>query len=314
MKKFINLFYALCTALFLFFAVQLYFQPQLAFNSIQHRIQHPFDMRLRYAIGDVDPRFGMSPSEVKKLTEEAVQIWHDGLHKEVFVYDPTAKLKINLVYDEHQAKIDARSQEEKGLDRKQAHREQQKQYLDQQKQLLENLKIELAHLEQQYQQSLAEHQALNSQYQQTPQQQMYQVLRQKTEQLNQLGSVKNQLSERYNAESQAYNDAVDQYNASTQNYNQQVEQFNQTYHMGEYQQGVFTGKKIDIYTFESLDELKMVIAHELGHGLNIEHNDDPDALMYPVYRGQNLENFKLKQADIDLYNNRPSIYANIQPR
>ena len=47
-----------------------------------------------------------------------------------------------------------------------------------------------------------------------------------------------------------------------------------------------------------------VVAHELGHALGLQHTQDPKALMYPVMQRQDLKNFKLTAADLELLNSR----------
>lgn len=47
-------------------------------------------------------------------------------------------------------------------------------------------------------------------------------------------------------------------------------------------QGLYYADGIDIYFFEDKDDLRITIAHELGHALGIGHTDDPATLMYPL--------------------------------
>jgi predicted Zn-dependent protease len=55
-----------------------------------------------YAIGTVDPRFGVSSAQFKDDINQAAQIWSDEMGKQLFVYDQNAPLIINLVYDSRQ--------------------------------------------------------------------------------------------------------------------------------------------------------------------------------------------------------------------
>ena len=96
----------------LLFATMLWYQnqqhPQLQYNSLLTRIQAPLDIRLRYRIAEVDPRFGLSHAEVVQLAQQATQIWTDGTGQDYFVYDPQARLAIRLMYDERQYESEQR--------------------------------------------------------------------------------------------------------------------------------------------------------------------------------------------------------------
>ena len=76
--------------------------PQLRLNPLLDRITHPFDQRIRYRIAEVDPRFNLSEVELKQISQQATDIWKQGLGKDYFVYDPNARLSIHLIYDQRQ--------------------------------------------------------------------------------------------------------------------------------------------------------------------------------------------------------------------
>ena len=86
-----------------FFAWQTQAEPQTKFNRLTHRLMHPLDTRVRYRIGEIDPRFGLSHDKVARLTQEAVDIWTQGTGRQWFVYDRHAWLTIRMIYDERQA-------------------------------------------------------------------------------------------------------------------------------------------------------------------------------------------------------------------
>ncbi len=108
---------AIVTLTILFFNYQSYTHHQLRFNSWSDRLLHPLDTRLRYQIAEVDPRFGLSKNEVIQLSQEAIQIWHEGTHQPLFVYDDQALLKIHLIYDERQAEYNAFKKTQQQLNR-----------------------------------------------------------------------------------------------------------------------------------------------------------------------------------------------------
>lgn len=56
--------------------------------------------------------------------------------------------------------------------------------------------------------------------------------------------------------------------------------------------------KIEIYGFESKNELKAIIAHEISHLVGIPHIDDKYALMNPMIQKNQIEDLKLTTPDI----------------
>ena len=92
----------------LFLHLQTKTHPQLKFNSLTDRLTHPFDTRLRFRIDQVDPGFGLTRDEVIQLSQEAIQIWHEGTSRDdLMVYDENAQLAIQLIYDQRQQDYEA---------------------------------------------------------------------------------------------------------------------------------------------------------------------------------------------------------------
>lgn len=284
-----------------FFAHQTHTEPQTRFNSLTHRLTHPFDVRVRYRIGEVDARFGLSRAEVEKLTTEAVAIWRDGTGKEWFVYDDEAKLSINLIYDERQMETVARQKIKQDLDNIQATHQRNSENLELQRQALNEefnrLQSELHAWQQEYNHIIH---LIN--HSQDPAERQ-RLMGREQELITKQHSL-NAKIEAYHVSQSTFNQAVEKINDDVVSINQSIDKANARFTPREFHKGQFDGHKIDIYEFENQDDLRLVLAHELGHALSIGHNDDPTALMYPYANEQEIHDFKLKPADIRLLNER----------
>ena len=284
-----------------YFSMQRMMYPQLNHNSVVDRLSHPLDTRLRYRIGDVDPRFNLSQDQIKTLSQQAADIWHLGTMKSLFVYDPNAQLSINLIYDERQAESSARKQEIRILENTQQYTQNEKQKIQQIQSELDLANRELEIQKTNYQTKVDQYNQLINMINQSQQNLSPYQRQQLEQQKEQLTIDQSQLKQQLDAYNQKVNDLnrqVDQLNSINQQFNQSVDQFNTRFQPRQFDKGVFDGKSIKIYEFESHDDLRVTIAHELGHALGLKHNTDPKALMYPTMKDQNLQNFKLTTADL----------------
>lgn len=290
-----------------YFAIQRMMYPQLNHNSTLDRISHPLDTRLRYRIGEVDPRFHMSKTQVENLAQQATEIWHQGTMKSLFVYDPNAKLAINLIYDQRQAESSARSQEIRILENSQQYTKSEKQKIQQLQSEIDFANLQLDQQKTNYQSKVDQYNQLVNQLNQSRQNldanQRFQLDQQKNQLIIEQSQLKQQLDD-YNQKINVLNQQVNQFNSVNQQYNQSVDQFNLRFQPRQFDKGVFDGRSINIYEFSSDDDLRVTIAHELGHALGLKHNNDPKALMFPMMKEQDLQNFRLTQADLAMLNSR----------
>lgn len=284
---------------------QTHQHPQLKFNSLLDRITHPFDTRLRYRIVDVDPRFKLTTEQVKQLSVQATQIWKDGTGQDYFVYDPNAQLAIHFIYDERQIESEQRREHLSQLETGQRQWLDKKQRLDQTEQEILNNKQFLDLKQQQLNQQIQQY----NQEQLTAQQRPASIVdrdyfqrRQQALQDN-IQQVQQEITQ-YNQKISDLNQQVDELNQLNQQLDQSVHQYKQRFQPHLFHKGLFNGREILIYEFESEDDLRLTLAHELGHALGLQHANDPTALMYPLMKDQNAENFSLTQADRELLINR----------
>ncbi len=60
-------------------------------------------------------------------------------------------------------------------------------------------------------------------------------------------------------------------------------------------------QKIEIYSFDNLQQLKVVLAHELGHLVGVKHIDIDNALMNPLLQKKQLEELSLTYDDVQAF-------------
>lgn len=271
-------FIVLCFSLIFLLMYQFFEHPQLRYNSLNDRITHPLDHRLRYRIGHVDPRFGLKPEQVKQLAFEATQIWEQQTQKSYFVYDPEAQLTIHLIYDQRQQESTARRQKMQEIDQNQQLWTQKQDELNQEN---EDLALMFKQIEQQ--KLNIEHNPDNIYLED-------QDLKIKIQEFNQRVT--------------AFNQRVGELNQMNLALDDSIQNFNQQFQPRLFDKGIFNGKEIVIYEFHSSEDLRLTLAHEFGHALGLSHHQDPEGLMYPMMQKQKQHNFQLSAADLLLLMSR----------
>ncbi|ENX59521.1 MULTISPECIES: matrixin family metalloprotease [Acinetobacter] len=275
--------------------------PQLKFNSLTDRIASPLDTRLRYRIAEVDPRFKLSIEQVKTISKQATQIWKDGTGQDYFVYDPHAQLAIHLIYDERQMESEQRREHLNQLESNQQHWVEKKRQLDQIEQEILSSKHLLDLKQQQLNQQIQHYNQEQQNARQHPSSFANpEYFQQRQRDLEQNVQTLQQEIAQYNQRIMQLNQQVDELNALDQQLNASVSQYKQRFKPHLFHKGLFNGKQILIYEFESTDDLRLTIAHEFGHALGLQHADDPQALMHPIMKDQDTAHFRLTQADLSL--------------
>ena len=78
------------------------YRPVLVKEFDKLAYQSVCDKPIRYAIGETDPRFNLNRDQFLTDAKQAAAVWNKAYGGDLFVYDPGATLKINLVFDERQ--------------------------------------------------------------------------------------------------------------------------------------------------------------------------------------------------------------------
>jgi len=264
------------------------------------------DETLHYSLGNIDPRFNISEEEIKAIISEAENVWESKLGKNVFQYREGAEFKVNFIFDERQL------------------RTLEKDKLDEQ---LDNLEYDKNNLSQEYKNKYATYNKALAIYEKNIQDYKDQVstFNKTVEKLNKSGEItkekyeemkdeENELAEmkedldderdRLSGLADGINKLVKKENSIVNNYNNKIETYKDRFGEAvEFNQGEYNGLEIDIYQFHDNNDLKLVLAHELGHALGIGHVENSKSIMYYLMEDQDLDNISLTTEDFDAVKN-----------
>lgn len=243
-------------------------------------LKNPCGLPVQFAIGDVDSRFKITEADVQKTAEDAAARWNTQLGETVLNYNPSAKLKINLIYDERQAKIDKITTELGSLDVT--------------GNSIESLRKKVQDLIVQYQKDITSYSAEVSSW-------------------NAQGGASGDTYNRLQTEKLSLEKRRDSINNSADFLNQQIDQQNSN--IGQLNTEINSDKnkiitqglyypadvKIDIFTFGNKEELRLVEMHELGHSLSLDHDSEDTSLMFPILEKQDLTNPRLSDEDVRVF-------------
>jgi hypothetical protein len=254
-----------------------------------------------YAVGNVDPRFGVSEAQVRALAQKAEGVWERSSGRDLFRYDPQAAVKINLIFDERQQRTqEAKKLEEKLEDVSSAQKDISKKY--------DSLASRYKRDQAAYESLLAQYKSRSADYAEKVRrwnargggsEEDYAALQDEESKLDAMAKDVEERRQALNALADKVNALADQEGKVVDGYNREASRYENAYGGGpeEFDQGVYTGKGIDIYQFNSLADLVVVLAHEMGHALGVGHVEGSASIMYYLMGGQDADAPALSDQD-----------------
>lgn len=266
-----------------------------------NRIQNPCGIPITYSIGTIDERFAVKKDVVRKLAQSAERIWEDATGTELFIYDEASPFAINLVFDERQQTTSKEREMRADLDQKDA--------------TYASLASDFKRTKQQYEQMVKRYEASSEAYQKQveeynktvayynarggaaePTIEMLERKRQDLEVFQKDLDTKLKELEEMERTLETKRKRVNEFARA---FNREVSVYNSTFGTGRiFDQGEYIGDSINIYQFDNQDDLRLVIAHEFGHALTLDHVEGESSIMYPLVGKQDFKNPKPSSEDI----------------
>lgn len=256
---------------------------------------------IAYRVGEVDERFNLSREEAQLAVAQAESVWEDATGENVFTYDDRAKLVVNFIFDERQAFTEAEEESKERLDATEDINEAISETYESLVAEYNELQIEYADRVAAYERRLQVHNQTVEEYntQGGAPPEVYEQLQAERETLDQEQRELDSIATQLNSMVEQINKISERGNALIESYNEEVDRYNQTFaESREFTQGDHYGNQISIYTYKDMDELRLVLAHELGHALRLEHVENPESIMHYLIGGQPSD-LSLTQEDIN---------------
>lgn len=231
-------------------------------NLYHHIYYSPCDFPVQYHIGSIDPKFKISEAELSSDIQEAANIWSNSISRDLFKENPQGGLAVNLIFDERQSL----KNEINNL----------KNTLDDAKDDLEPTKasyeIEVQGVEKESTALNAEIKSWNAKG--GAPEDVYQELKKRQSELQSRIQALNTQAKALNQSANAFNQKISELNHTVETFNQDLEK--------KPEEGLYDSKSqtISIYFNNGKDELVHTLAHEFGHSLGLDHNNNSESIMY----------------------------------
>lgn len=297
-------FFFLTTCLATFLAAAETMQSQSLFPS-GGETEAECAQTITWKIGSVDARFDMDNDSLKSIVQSVSDLWSEAAGYPVIAYDPDGEVELNLYYTDQQQYTEDKQQLSDRIERLRQKFYAQNLMYQRQENSFENEQTE-------FNKKQAEYNAVVEAYNQTLSRIQTTGVRSRElddrlkklgreidmkeadlasmrEDLREQDAELRNLSNRLNSRANSVNELVYQYKKRFSGW--------RTFYQGVYLD-VGGKRKINIYQFDDVGRLKLILAHEFGHALGLKHVGNPKSVMYYLTDRQNTADLQLSEEDI----------------
>lgn len=301
-----SIIYIAITLILLIIIIGLFSNNDSSSNFGDRIRANPCQNPITITVGDIDNRFGVTESEVIATINNVAEKWSEVSDRPVAVYSENGEIKVNLVYDAQQQLTD-----------------RERQFRNR----LQMMEYQITALENDYLISVKNFDEWNDEYQRESEQvqRLMTQLNEWIQQVNSQGGFNSEqleileerrdridrMSERMEYSGTVLTEKVDGINAQLRHMNQKIEEknvliqeYNRTYSgTKRFTQGSYEhsgdSKWINVFQFANREELELVIAHEVGHALGLDHVENPASVMHHLMGQQVRTELVLTAEDLN---------------
>ena len=259
---------------------------------------------LTFKVGDIDERFSISRDELIDLIERVTAVWSEVVGVPAATYASDGEISVHLVYDDQQQLTDQEREFGSRIRVKETflgelernYNEMLEQYNDR----ILNYQNELHQLQgridelNEWVSDRNQEGGLNESQLQDFERRRNEIDRESL-QMNHEAMLLSQLADEVNREMDLLNREINHKNELINEYNTRFSG-TRRFTQGTYEwQG--NRKWINIYQFANLAELELVVAHEMGHALGLDHVENPASVMHHLMGGQERGYLTLSDED-----------------
>lgn len=253
-------------------------------EQLQTMFAGPCEQPVEYTIGHVSPTYQLRESTLKNILSDVDQAWSAAADKDLFRYSEDADIKVNIIYDEQQRFLD----KEKTISSR----------IALEKRSYKNAEEELVELKERYKQKKKEYDRAVKEYDEMMEKPAGRVQNDITRQAHEIDQTRQELNDiarRINEKVEVVNRISNRINKMVANYNADFDTTRE-YNQGDYQKNM-ADESINIYSYRDLDELRLVLAHEMGHALGLQHVENSESIMYYLIKDQLSDSLAFSEQD-----------------